>query len=938
MLCEGIKMKVFLSYGHDEYESLAKKIKRDLEEEGFEVWIDKENIRGTSDWENAIEAGIHSSDWIVLLMTEHSVRRPDGVCLDEISYARFLGKNIAPIMVQDVKPPLCIARIQWIDMKNFIIPGKAYFDEESYLKRKDELLAILHGLQKINYESEQISLSQKLNPLDNDVYSEFFRKEFYGRKKLIEKYDTWFNSEKRILWLRGDAGTGKTSFIAHLSNIKEEIQAVHFCRYNDNERANPKRAIMSLAYYMSTQLADYREELFKLLDLDKLIEKSTNRLFEYLIIEPLQKIKYHGQPMVIVIDALDEATFNGKNELADIIAFHFLKTPNWLKLIVTSRNEALLKRKLSKFYSIDISNNSKENLDDISGYLSLYLRDILPDGKRQKYILDIITQKSEGIFLYAKTVSDEIRKGNLSIDNVNKFPNGLTGIYLNYFNRIFENNLSFTYKKDIRPVMEILCTTYAPITPNDLCEILDIDEYDIDDILELIQEMFPIKNGFIEPLHKSIIDWLITPQNSGEYRVSAKKGHKRIAAFLKNHASKTWEDYSTKHLCKHLLASGDFQDAIACLNNSDLQHKRIFLVGQDTALRDYFFEIKALYCESFDYACSVFSTDPFISLFAMRRKFLYNSGLYFDLKECGFSDFLKTKSANWDINAEIGISYYYYITEDFNKTIDLVSTILSNKDYEEIMDYVMKEELLNLIGLCYRKHVDFVKSKENFMSAYKIGSEHNESYYLSTSLINLGKISYHELDWNSAAEWNKKGISSLENEISNIEDTDYKITLLLFLAEYHRLVAECLIWSGNIAEVNAELALAEEIYNQVSTRDRYYIRFLYTSAFSHLLTGDYKSTYDECCILFKQATSKYDKSQILFYQSIAALKLKEIEEAISCSKKAYNLAISIEAWLESEEIAVVASLAGNTDKKHQHLNNPFINKWIGYAQEFINKI
>ena len=132
--------------------------------------------------------------------------------------------------------------------------------------------------------------------------------------------------------------------------------------------------------------------------------------------------------------------------------------------------------------------------------------------------------------------------------------------------------------------------------------------------------------------------------------------------------------------------------------------------------------------------------------------------------------------------------------------------------------------------------------------------------------------------------------------------------------------------------------MAEEIYNQISTRDRYYIRFLYTSAFSHLLTGDYKSTYDECCILLKQATSKYDKSQILFYQSIAALKLKESKEAISCSKKAYNLAISIEAWLESEEIAAVASLAGNTEIKHQHLTNPFINKWIGYAQDFINKI
>lgn len=203
---------------------------------------------------------------------------------------------------------------------------------------------------------------------------------------------------------------------------------------------------MSLAYYMSTQIPDYREELIKLQDLGKLIEKSTSRLFEYLIIEPLKKIQYHKQPMVIIIDALDEATFNGRNELADIVAFHFLKTPHWLKLIVTSRNEALLKRKLSPFLCIDISDD-KENHSDIRGYLSTYLKDYLPTGKSKDHILDVITQKSEGLFLYAKTVADEIRKGKLSVKNTDEFPDGLTGIYLNYFNRIFDKEQSFSYKK-----------------------------------------------------------------------------------------------------------------------------------------------------------------------------------------------------------------------------------------------------------------------------------------------------------------------------------------------------------------------------------------------------------------------------------------------------------------------------------------------------------
>ena len=158
--------------------------------------------------------------------------------------------------------------------------------------------------------------------------------------------------------------------------------------------------------------------------------------------------------------------------------------------------------------------------------------------------------------------------------------------------------------------MEVLCTTYAPIKPENLCEILDIDEYDIDDILELLQEMFPIKNGFIEPLHKSLIDWLTTPQNSGEYRVSAKKGHKRFSDFLlKYYNMDYWKKYSIKHLCKHLLAGGNYQEAIACLNDLSRQNTRISIIGLDSALREYIHEITMLNSVSFDYVCSVFSNN-----------------------------------------------------------------------------------------------------------------------------------------------------------------------------------------------------------------------------------------------------------------------------------------------------------------------------------------
>ena len=97
-------MRIFLSYGHDEYASLALRIKRDVEALGHEVWFDLGYLKVGSDWEQYIADGL---DWVaavpgtarfLLLMTPHSVRRPNGYCLNEL--ARAFGRNlpIIPVM------------------------------------------------------------------------------------------------------------------------------------------------------------------------------------------------------------------------------------------------------------------------------------------------------------------------------------------------------------------------------------------------------------------------------------------------------------------------------------------------------------------------------------------------------------------------------------------------------------------------------------------------------------------------------------------------------------------------------------------------------------------------------------------------------------------------------------------------------------------------
>lgn len=933
-------MKIFFSYGHDEYENIAQRLKRDLETEGFEIWIDKEGIKGTSDWEADIEKGISTSDWLVLLMTEHSVRRPDGVCLDEVSYARFLGKKIAPIMIQEVKPPLCIARIQWIDMKNFLIPGKAFFDEESYQEKKDELLSILNGVQQLNIEGEQKSLRLKLKPLDNDVYSEYFVKDFFGRETLFDYYDKWLESNQRILWLVGDAGIGKTAFVANLSRIRKDIYAVHFCRYNDNERANPKRAIMSIAYYLSTQISDYRQNLLELQDLDDLVEKSTERLFEYLIIEPLSKIRYNGDTVVIVIDALDEATVDGRNELADIIAKHFDRTPAWIKLLVTSRKEVLLERKLAKIAHIDFSDmRFNDNMSDIRGYFSKQLQEYLPRNKKGQYTLDRLVEKSEGIFLYAKTIVDEVHSGQLTLKDIDYFPEGLTGIYFDYFDRIFELQNEFDYKNSVRPVMEVLCAACAPFSERTLCDILEFDEYEFSDISELICEMFPMKNGVIEPIHKSIIDWLTDGKRSGAYRVSPRRGHSKIVNYYLNGKKKKLDRYAVQYLCVHLLKDNRIDEFIEITNDASFFEKRVVMLGLDTTIREMLFELEELHNLDYESVKNIFQGSNFSRIFSKYRKFFYNSGLYFQLKKCGFDEFLEQKTKYDNIEYNIGISYYHYITENFCKTINTIEDIFSLKIKLSPVENV---ELHNLLALCYRKNVDFEKSKKHFILAFDLGNEIKANYDQSISLVNLGKISYHELDWVGAMNWNQKAILYLKNELDNAEDEDYRISLQLFIAEYHRLIAECLIWSCNLEQVDEELNKAEKIYKQIQNRDRYYIRYLYTKVFRDIMAGNFDDVIEECELLYKQATSSYDKSQILFYRSIAELKFNKKESFFADITLAYEYAKTIGAWLEMDEIVSLASITNDNTLKltHSHIfsDNNIIKNWVKYVISFMRNI
>ncbi|MBU7006861.1 toll/interleukin-1 receptor domain-containing protein [Phosphitispora fastidiosa] len=945
-------MNVFLSYGHDAYVELAKRIKTDLEAQGYKVWFDEDRINTTHDWEISIEKGVITSDWIVVLMTPHSMRRPDGVCLDELSYARFLGKQIAPIMVRIVPPPLSIARIQWLDMQNCVSDETGKINEELYQDKLRTLLKTLNGEFALGFEGEQARLRDILRPLDNEADIDRHIKDFYGRQWMFDAFKKWVTGDfsSRIFWVKGKAGVGKTAFVAALCHREPVVVAVHFCKFNDNERADSKKAISSICYQLAMQLPEYQAALIDLPELNMLREKNTKNLFNYLLVEPLRSITNPGKRMVIVIDALDEASWGGKNELVDVLTQEFDSIPEWLGIVVSSRPEPEMLRKLSKFKPYELDNMDLRNMDDIRGYFSAKLSNYSSEGHKEAVVQKLVT-KSEGIFLYAQEVIKEIEIKRLSLDNVDDFPTGLTGIYLNYFERQFQD-YKF-YQELIRPLFELISVNFEPLAVNVAETILGWDEYDRDDILEKISTIFPLRQLCIEPIHKSVVDWMTDSGKSGRYRISAKKGHQRFSDGLWKLYKKDLNQlpaYGVKYMVSHLLFIEKWDESIEALNDYSLQEKRIKIVSLDSAMRAYFMELNQVFMLRPELVTIVLTGETFQCLMALHRRYLYDSGLFLDLQKMGFDKILAEKKEFWLPKAEVACAFYLYLTENFIETIERAKKI-QNFGIVDNTNTLLQSELYNLIGLNYRKLACFQEARDSFEKSIQLAESSGDLYEASAGYMNIAKLNYHMLDFEDAYMNNNKGIALLTELLeSKLKSNAGECTSLkLFLAEYHRLAAETYQWNEKIKEALIHLEIAGNIYKETKVRDRYYVRWLYTSAFQQILSGDYHSIRNDFHYITGLIKNEYDRSRAFFTASFAKLlefghtgNGRVLSDAGLYAKEAIKRAKSINAVIEEQEAQVLYNIIAKKSGEKANYELPhgskqYIKDWVIYVNNYISK-
>ena len=135
--------RVFLSYARIDGAALARRLQKDLTDQGFAAWLDKQRIAGGAVWTDVIESALDQAEYVVALLTQGSY--VSEICRAEQLRALRKSKCVIPVMAQSgADVPL------HLEAKNY----RDFTIEARYPQAFAELLSDLHARNGIELKPE----------------------------------------------------------------------------------------------------------------------------------------------------------------------------------------------------------------------------------------------------------------------------------------------------------------------------------------------------------------------------------------------------------------------------------------------------------------------------------------------------------------------------------------------------------------------------------------------------------------------------------------------------------------------------------------------------------------------------------------------------------------------------------------------------------------
>lgn len=532
------KITVFFSYGHD-CEEIVLRIKNDLCRLGFEVWIDSVEIKTGNDWRERITSGILKSDTVMAFLSKHALRK-NGVCLNELSIA--VGCKYGHIKSVLLEPnidhliPPTISGIQYCDMSRWrVLQEKDPVAFANWYEEKlAEIVAVLSSKEAAEMNSQLKYLEQMLSPaMWQRRQQEVLQKQYIQRSEAEAKLGEWLQNRRgsRVYLLYGEPGSGKSSFLVNYHHFNHEAAAIAFCDWKKKSRDKLSEIIRSISFQLATKLPSYRAALVWYLEnkVSTLQGSDEAELFRILLTEPLfGAIGMENETQLILVDSLNELDEKSGNALAEIIAEEGERLPSFIRFIITTRKGSAVSRYFPDSDSYEFSTSSESAIATIRQFYCVELEDILGNYKEEEAdrILDLLSQRSEGNFLFAELCAKAINEGKLPLSDLNAVPRDLNGVYYRWFALLFPDDQIYLDKYYMP--LSVLCSVEDPVPIDLLRRVMGWSVIEQNGFLRLLKDFLKCQeNAFgqktVTLFHSSMKRWLLS-ENAGWFTLESEAG------------------------------------------------------------------------------------------------------------------------------------------------------------------------------------------------------------------------------------------------------------------------------------------------------------------------------------------------------------------------------------------------------------------------------
>ena len=447
----------------------------------------------------------------------------------------------------------------------------------------DDIHEIVTEIRETQHDTDQEdNIRKKLARLDTQRDIRDYTKRYLQgtRESVFAEIHRWLDdasSPNRVLVLSGNAGMGKSVIAAEMCRRMQEagrLAGSHFCHHDRARHRNPKVMMQSLACHLSCCIPEYKKALREQFSGNLGVEINNMEvvdLFYLLFSEPLNMVADPGFTSLVVIDALDESQYQGRNELLDVISSLFKDLPLWLRFFVTTRPEVNIWDSLKDLRPLRLEPKDEDNLKDIRFYFEQSLS-VLLQVERPEYVVDDLVQKSEGVFLCAQFLVDFIRAKSpivLTLEQLEKtLPSGISSVYQSYFERLEQDlckELNIT-EEQFLCFLSAIAAAREPLplgfVPKLLCtksSSLSVMRK-VSKAIAIVSSLLPTHDNRIHFFHKSVKDWLTDKSRYEQHIFSVEKmeGHKILSTL----SSKEFDELKSKGVSKSQSFTGTSRYAL----------------------------------------------------------------------------------------------------------------------------------------------------------------------------------------------------------------------------------------------------------------------------------------------------------------------------------------------------------------------------------------